>query len=94
MESVAQKVLDCIGIWFNMDGNPILGRKVGLLEKYYLWCYFMDPPNHSWRSTLKVEGSLQVHARNMIAHCVPLYVPYALLRRKALLEEFEVSVSV
>ena len=42
----AQEVLNCIGVWLNMDGIPIPGWKVGLLDKYHLWCYFLDLFNH------------------------------------------------
>ena len=93
-EGAAQEVLDCIGMRFNMDGGPIPGRRVGLLDKHHLWCYFMDPFNHLWRSTFKIEGGLRVNAKEMIAHFVPLYAPRALLKRDALLEEFLVSMFI
>ena len=83
-------MLDCIHVLFNMDGSPISDGEVGLLDKHHLWCYFLDPFSHLWLSTFKIEGSLWVHVREMIAHVAPLYAPQALLRREALLEEFEV----
>ena len=84
-EGSAQEVLNCIGVRFNMDGSPIPNQKVDLLDKHHQWCYFLDPFNHLWRSTFKIEGTLRVHTREMIAHFLPFYAPRALLKRKALL---------
>ena len=75
-----------------MDGGSIPGHRVGLLDTHHLWCYFMDPFNHLWRSTFNIEGGLHVNAKEMVAHFVPLYAPQALLKRDALLEEFVVSM--
>ena len=93
-ESAVQEALNGIGMKFSMSGSPIPGRKVDLLDKYHLWCYFLDPFNHLWRSTLKVEGSLWVHAGGIIAHVSPFYAPQALLRCEVLLEEFELRIFI
>ena len=78
-EGAAHEVIDCIGMQFNMDESPISGWEVGLLDIHHLWCYFLYLFIHLWRSTFTIEGSLRVHAREMIAHFVPLYVPWTLL---------------
>ena len=73
-----------------MDGKPIPGRKVPLLDKQNLWTFFMDRYSFLWRSTFKIEGSLRAHVTEMIAFFVPLHAPRCQARRVALLEEFEV----
>ena len=74
-EGAAQEVIDCIALRFNMDGKPIPGRKVPLLDKLNLWTFFMDPYSFLWRSTFKIEGSLRAHVTEMIAFFLPLHVP-------------------
>ena len=91
-EGAAQEVVDCIAVRFNMDGRPIPGRKVPLLDKQNLWTLFMDPYSFLWRSTFSIVGSLRAHATEMIAFFVPHHAPRYQLRRVALLEEFEVSI--
>ena len=75
-----------------MDGRPITGRNVPLLDKQNLWTLFMDPYSFLWRSTFSIVGSLRAHATEMIAFFVPHHAPRYQLRRVALLEEFEVSI--
>ena len=56
---------------FNMDGSDPSGRKVGLLDKHVLWAFLVDPFNHSWRSTFKMEGEFALHIKDMLEYFVP-----------------------
>ena len=91
-KGAAQEVIDCIGIQFNMDGKPIPGCNVPLLDKQHLWSLYMDPFSHIWESTFKMEGSTRAHAIEMVAHYVQLWAPRCLARRESFLEEFEISM--
>ena len=41
---------------FNMHGRDVGGRKVGLLEKYQLWVYLVDPFKHHLPFQIAIEG--------------------------------------
>ncbi len=89
----AKKIKDVIDCCFNMDGAKPPGRKVGLIDKYHIWCFLMDPFNYEWRIIFTIDGNMiQLYAKNMIAQ----FVPADGTRRKEsfcndLLSEFEVS---
>jgi hypothetical protein len=52
---VITNVIDCR---FNMDGSKPPGSKVGLIDEYYIWCFFMDPFNYEWRTTYVIDGNM------------------------------------
>ena len=56
---------------FNMDGTDPSGQKVGLVDKHQIWAFYVDPFNHHWRSTFRVEGSFAMHVKEMIEFFIP-----------------------
>ena len=42
-EGTGKKVMDVLGVRFNLDGGPVPGRKVGLLDEFHIWCFMVDP---------------------------------------------------
>ena len=92
-EGVAQEIKDMLFIRFNLDGRPITGRKVGLLDAFHLWCFICDPFSSAWRNHFRIQGAggLMYHARMMIKHFVPSSEDDYEKTQAALLEEFEVS---
>lgn len=79
---------------FNMTGSDPSCRKVGLLDKHHIWAFLVDPYSHSWRSTLKIEGDLAVHVKEMIEHYVPAVEDGSHVEtRKAIRKDFLVSSS-
>ncbi len=89
----AKEIKDVIDCCFNMDGAKPPGRKVGLIDEYHIWCFFMDPFNYEWCNTFTFDGNMiRTSAKNIIAH----FVPADGTRRNEsvhnnLLSEFEIS---
>lgn len=71
-EGAGNEIAEMIRCRFNMDGSDPSGRKVGLLDKFHIWCFICDPFGHEWRSTLKIAGDFNTHVNEMINHFIPL----------------------
>ena len=87
-DGAAQQVKDMLRPRFNMDGSEPDGtQKVGLLDKFHLWCFIVDPFSCEWRATFFMEGAQgrRVIFKEMIEHFVGVGVTH-----DSLLEELEV----
>ena len=81
-------------VGFNMNGQSPPRRKVGMLDKVYLWCLLMDPLSGDWRQQFNIQGNILCFAERMVAFFVPAdEVGYEKIHTD-LLEEFEVSLLV
>ena len=92
-DGAAEEVMQVLGPRFNMDGGPIPGRKVGLMDLYQLWCFICDPFSHRFRNMFRFEceGGLHHLTTLMIAHFVPATSEEGYeITRKAVRDDFEV----
>ena len=57
---------------FNMDGKDPPGRKVGLLSRYQLMAYLVDPRAREWRNKFMLEADVAELVNEMIEMFVDL----------------------
>ena len=90
-EGSRKEVVYMIRNHFNMDGRDPSGRKVGLLDRFHYWCFMVDPFNHEWRSTFKLEPSFAELEKEMVEAYVPLDEDGSTETRDRILKDFQVS---
>ena len=90
-EGSRKEVVYMIRDRFNMDGRDPSGRKVGLLDRFHYWCFMVDPFNHEWRSTFKLEPSFAELEKEMVEAYVPLDEDGSTETRDRILKDFQVS---
>ena len=92
-DGATAEVMSVLAPRFNLDGAPIPGQKVGLVDYHQLWCLICDPFSDEFRytSVFCCSGGLHRITTQMIAHFVPdTEEDYANTRAKVR-EDFEVS---
>ena len=55
-----------------MDCNDPSGRKVGLLDRYHLMCFLVDPFSHEWCLAFLVQTDMAVLLNETIEMYIPL----------------------
>ena len=67
-----KEIADMVRERFNMDGKDPPGRKVGLLSRYQLMAYLVDPRAREWRNKFMLEADVAELVNEMIEMFVDL----------------------
>ena len=90
----SKEVADIVRPWFNMDGTSPAGSIVGLIDKYHIWCYLVDPFAGEWRDTMMIHGLIASYVTGMLEHFVPLTADGSCTMRDMVRQEFEVCTNL
>ena len=88
----AKELSDLFRVRINMDGAPVSGRKVPLLDPHHIHAFLCDPFQHYWRNKLLLKGDLNDHVNAMIDRVISEDDDDGIAKRAALKKDFMVSI--